>query len=119
MIKSMDDLLKIKNSVQKEQRNKNIRVFVGLSSCGIAAGAEEVYEKLHKEIEERNLSNVELVRTGCVGYCFAEPTIEIQREDKSPILLGNIHTEDVESIIELHIVHGIDKSKYMLERSDG
>ena len=46
-------------------------IVVGMSTCNIAAGAEEVYGYL----EERVASGLDatLSITGCFGMCFAEP----------------------------------------------
>ncbi len=52
------------------------RVFVGLGSCGIAAGAQDIYDYFKSgDIEE----TAELEVTSCVGMCYAEPIVEIEQ----------------------------------------
>lgn len=53
-----------------------MKVVVGLGSCGIAAGANKVFDKLQSEITEREL-DIDLQKTGCVGMCHLEPIIDI------------------------------------------
>ena len=53
-----------------------MKVVVGAGSCGIAAGADKVYEGLSIFLAEKDLS-VELEKTGCIGTCFLEPIVEV------------------------------------------
>jgi NADH-quinone oxidoreductase subunit F len=100
--------IKRKNQASREGR----RILVGMSSCGIAAGAKEVYEKLEHEIKERNLP-VAIDITGCTGYCYSEPTINIFKGQES-YLLGPIHPDDVVTILETFIIHDGHASKYLI-----
>ena len=56
---------------------ENTRVFVGLGSCGIAAGAQDIHDYMEKELKSEDM-NLEV--TSCVGMCYAEPIVEIERE---------------------------------------
>ncbi|HCX64951.1 MAG TPA: NADH-quinone oxidoreductase subunit F, partial [Eubacteriaceae bacterium] len=57
-----------------------MKAVVGLGSCGIAAGASKVYEKLENEIKKRELS-MDLDITGCVGMCHLEPIVDVYDDD--------------------------------------
>lgn len=57
-----------------------MKVVVGLGSCGIAAGANKVYQELKTEIEEKNL-DIELKITGCVGMCHLEPIVDFYDDE--------------------------------------
>lgn len=59
-----------------------MKVVVGLGSCGIAAGANKVYDKLQDEISQRNL-DIQLMKTGCVGMCHLEPIIDIYDDENN------------------------------------
>ncbi|MBO7094411.1 MAG: (2Fe-2S) ferredoxin domain-containing protein, partial [Spirochaetia bacterium] len=48
-------------------------IIVGLGSCGIASGAQEVYDFFEKNIG----SDIALKKTSCIGICFQEPIVEI------------------------------------------
>lgn len=56
-----------------------MKIVVGLGSCGIAAGANKVFDKLQSEISERDL-DIQIMKTGCVGMCHLEPIVDIYDE---------------------------------------
>ena len=70
-VNSVDDLNKLKERLQKEHQLKeqtDTIVTVGMSTCGIAAGARKVYEAILKEVEKRNPQYYR-EKTGCIGLC--------------------------------------------------
>ena len=76
-----------------------IIVKVGLASCGRAAGAMEVYDKL-KEYLEQNEGAYILKRTGCIGMCFEEPIVSLSGSEIGEITLGKVNAENVINLIE-------------------
>ena len=52
------------------------RISVGMATCGLATGAQEVYDALEDAIAKAGLDIV-LSRTGCVGFCQIEPLVDI------------------------------------------
>ena len=44
---------------------------VGVASCGIAAGADKVFEKLKEKA-----GDIPVIGVGCLGHCYAEPVVE-------------------------------------------
>jgi len=76
-----------------------ITVKVGMASCGLAAGADAVYEALKKSpavIEGK----IELKKTGCIGYCAMEPLVELIEDDKRFTLYGGVEPDKVNDIID-------------------
>jgi NADH-quinone oxidoreductase subunit F len=71
------------------------RFKVGMSSCGISAGADKVYEKLKDLVSEQQDISVEL--TGCIGFCYAEPLVEIVHHGKSNFY-SNVDEQKIEEI---------------------
>ncbi len=69
------------------------RILVGMSTCGIASGAEAAYEAIGAAVAEAGLDNVEVVKTGCVGLCHAEPTVEVERPGKPLATVGKVDAE--------------------------
>ena len=57
-----------------------MKVVVGLGSCGIAAGANKVYDLIKEEIESKNL-DIDLEKAGCVGSCHLEPIVDFYDEN--------------------------------------
>ncbi|OGI07478.1 MAG: NADH dehydrogenase [Candidatus Margulisbacteria bacterium GWF2_35_9] len=72
-------------------------IKVGLGTCGIAAGAKEVYNKFETLIGKK--SNLVLDYTSCNGMCFHEPIVEIIYPNKTSIMLGGVDVSDVEGIL--------------------
>ena len=77
------------------------KVLVGLASCGIAAGANKVYQKIEALAEAEKL-DVELKKTGCIGMCYREPLVEVV-DDTGSYLYGEIDEEKAVEIMDKHI----------------
>ena len=93
---------------------KRDRVVVGLATCGIAAGGVEVMDELGREIKKRRL-DAELTETGCIGTCFAEVLVEVEKEGMPTVTYGDVRPEDVPALVESHLVDGkILKEKVLL-----
>ena len=78
-----------------------IKIAVGLGSCGIAAGAGKVYQRL-LEINEAEGGLFELGKTSCVGMCYKEPLVEV-KDENGTYLYGEIDDKRAEEIIEKHV----------------
>lgn len=78
------------------------RIIVGMASCGIAAGAAEVYTALSKKIADQQLI-VDLEKTGCIGACFREPLVEIQVPGMPRVIYGDITPAKVDQLLERHL----------------
>lgn len=118
MFKSSEELKKYSDQLKSESEcNDCIQVLVGMSSCGIAAGAKEVMQAIQETINQRNIGGcVQVKQTGCVGMCYKEPTIEIKRGSES-VLLGPVTIEDVENVVDMHIGNELKVSKYVIPRN--
>ena len=87
---------KYKHSISKTT------IKVGLSSCGIAAGAKEIFDLLQQEIKKQSL-DIELKRCGCVGMCYAEPLVEVHVKGMPQVTYGRVDKNVALDIINLHI----------------
>ena len=113
VIKSVEDLKKLKSSIEKanqkliaENGNKKlVEIKVAMATCGIASGAKSVMEFLIEELPKRNIT-ARVKQTGCMGYCYAEPTIEITMPDEEPVMFGYVDTKKADEIIEKFIKKG-------------
>jgi (2Fe-2S) ferredoxin len=74
-----------------------------MSACGLAAGAEEVFQTLTEEVKKRNLP-VEITKSGCAGMCYAEPMVEIKMEGLPTVIYGKVNSEVALEIVERHIM---------------
>ena len=60
-----------------------------MGTSGLASGAKEIFDFLAIELEKRSI-DAAVIRTGDMGYCFAEPTIEVTRPGENPVVFGNV-----------------------------
>jgi NADP-reducing hydrogenase subunit HndB len=112
-IKTLADLRKKQDEVRSKLSLRDkadnpeaiVQVKVAMATCGIAAGAKEIMEFFINELEKRNIEAI-VTQTGCMGYCYAEPTIEVQKPGEAPIVFGYVDTDKADKIIELYIKKG-------------
>lgn len=101
-----EDLERIKADYKGQDDNY---IKVGMSTCGLAAGAGEVYNFLKEEISKENLP-IHVSQCGCVGMCCAEPLIEVKIEGLPKVMYGKVDKEAAIKIFEGHI-----KSKKLVD----
>lgn len=82
-----------------------ILVKVAMATCGIASGAKTVMEFLTEQLERRNIQGI-ITQTGCMGYCYAEPTIEVTLPGKDPVVFGYVDLKRADQVIEKYIKTG-------------
>ena len=69
---------KMKNKVSLREGENEIRVVVGMATCGIAAGARPVLSAFVEAVNKEELNDkVTVSQTGCIGICQYEPVVEI------------------------------------------
>ena len=77
---------KMKNKVVLREGGEEIRVVVGMATCGIAAGARPVLQALVEQVNELGLSGkVSVSQTGCIGLCQFEPIVEVFEGGKDKV----------------------------------
>lgn len=89
------------------------QVIVGLGSCGIAAGASKVYNKLQALKDAGNLDFV-LKKTSCVGMCYKEPLVEIIDENGN-FLYGDITEDRVVELVQEHVLNHNPVKQYVVK----
>ncbi len=112
-IKSLADLRKMRDEVRSkitlreksESPEERVQVKVAMATCGIASGAKDVMEFMIDSFEKRNIDAV-VTQTGCMGYCYAEPTLEVKVPGKDPIVFGYVDVNKADDIIEKYIKNG-------------
>ena len=110
-MKSLEELLAIRDKAKaamtdREGTGDGIRVVVGMATCGIAAGARPVLNAFVDEVAKRNLKNVTVAQTGCIGMCQYEPIVEVFEPGKEKVTYVQISPEKVAEIVDSHIVNG-------------
>ena len=97
-----------------ENDNSTIRVVVGMATCGIAAGAGPVLDALKSETSKRNLSNVVVSQTGCIGACRLEPIVEVYEKGKEKVTYIHMTPEKALKVVEEHLEKGNVVKDYVL-----
>ncbi len=111
-MKSIEELLAIKEKAQAQiaardaDGNDGIRVVVGMATCGIAAGARPVLKAITEELEKRNVKNVSVTQTGCIGMCQYEPIIEVYAPGKEKVTYVQMTAEKAVKVVANHLVNG-------------
>src|SRR6056297_3256714 len=91
-------------------------VKVDMASCGIAAGAEPVYSKLQSLLDGN--SEVELKKVGCIGFCYMEPLVEIEKAGRR-VTYGEVDVSVAEKIVKQHVENNeLLKENVILDTSD-
>ncbi|MEI6049526.1 MAG: (2Fe-2S) ferredoxin domain-containing protein [Bacteroidota bacterium] len=82
-----------------------VQVKVAMATCGIASGAKTIMEFFLEQLDRRNIAAV-VTQTGCMGYCYAEPTIEVKLPGQDPVVYGFVDLKRADQIIEKYIKTG-------------
>lgn len=107
MKKSIADIKKIKENTKKSiDQTDKIRITVGMATCGLAAGAGAVYDAIKEEIEKLNLTNVELIKTGCIGICQFEPIVEVMIPNQVKATYVKVDSDKASTIVKEDIANG-------------
>ncbi|MEG1527846.1 MAG: (2Fe-2S) ferredoxin domain-containing protein [Clostridia bacterium] len=118
-MKSLQELNAIKEKVLNMGLNRQnvgeetTRVVVGMATCGIAAGARPVLNELIAEVAKRNLKNVIVSQTGCIGMCKYEPIVEVFMPNKEKVTYVLVTPEKVARIVTEHLVNGNPVKEYI------
>ena len=111
-MKTLDELKAIRDNMQKQLNlreavnDSDIRIVVGMATCGIAAGARPVLNRLSEEVSIRKLKNVKVIQTGCIGMCRLEPIVEVYIPGKEKVTYVKVTEDKAAKIISDHIVNG-------------
>ena len=73
------------------------KIVVGAGSCGIAAGAQKVYDALQTELAGKDGAALSI--TGCNGMCFLEPIVDLYDDQNNLTRLVRVKAQDAEAIV--------------------
>ena len=118
-MKSLEELAKIRERMQNKvvlrEGQANIRVAVGMATCGIAAGARPVLNTLVEEVAKRNLNDkVTVTQTGCIGLCRYEPIVEVYEADKEKVTYVKVTADKARRIAKEHLQNGHVITEYTI-----
>jgi NADH:ubiquinone oxidoreductase subunit F (NADH-binding)/NADH:ubiquinone oxidoreductase subunit E/NAD-dependent dihydropyrimidine dehydrogenase PreA subunit len=76
-------------------------IRIGLGSCCVASGSEEVKKSLERSVAYNGL-NINMKKVGCVGMCHQVPLLEMIPSGKEPVLYAHVKPGDVNAIVRKH-----------------
>lgn len=118
-MKSIEELKAIKAKMQDKVAVRNssgdIRIVVGMATCGIAAGARPVLSAFVEGITNEGLAEkVTVTQTGCIGICEYEPVVEVYEKDKEKVTYIKMTADRAKEVIEKHIQGGNVVTEYTI-----
>ncbi|MBR2801858.1 MAG: (2Fe-2S) ferredoxin domain-containing protein [Erysipelotrichaceae bacterium] len=117
-MKSLAELKKMREAalkkVEMREEGKDYRVVVGMATCGIAAGARPVLNRLVEETAEKDYNCV-VTQTGCIGMCVYEPIVEVYGKDGSHTTYVHMTPEKAVKVLEQHIGKGEVVDEYTVD----
>ena len=117
-MKTLEELAQIrermKNKVALREGTGEIRVVVGMATCGIAAGARPVMHAFMDEVNKRQLQHVTISQTGCIGMCRLEPMVDVITPDGNKVTYVHVKPEMVPRIVAEHVVNGRPVEEYTI-----
>ena len=122
-MKSLAELQAIKDRMKDKivlrEGTGDVRVVVGMATCGIAAGARPVLNAFVEEVNKAELyEKVTVSQTGCVGYCQLEPIVEIYEAGKEKITYIKMTPDKAKEVVEKHLKGGNVVTEYTVAKVD-
>ena len=123
-MKTLEEISKIREEKRKEldlrkntnadTREKHILICHG-TGC-TSSKSPKILEKFNELIKEKNIENVRVIKTGCFGLCAKGPIVIVRPED---VFYAMVTPEDVEEIVEEHIIKGNIVERLLCKDIDG
>ena len=122
-MKSLAELQAIKDRMRSKvilrEGSGDVRVVVGMATCGIAAGARPVLNAFVEEINNGGLiDKVTVSQTGCVGLCQLEPIVEVYEAGKEKVTYIKMTPEKVKTVVEKHLKGGNVVTEFTVANAD-
>ena len=118
-MKSLEELKAIRERMKnqmdvRDQSGDNIRVVVGMATCGIAAGAKPVLNAFLEQVQLHGLKNVTVSQTGCIGVCRLEPIVEVYVPGEEKVTYVKMDPDKVPTIVGEHLVNHQVVTRYTI-----
>ena len=108
---------KMKDKVVLREGTGDIRVVVGMATCGIAAGARPVLNTFVEAINDADLGGkVTVTQTGCIGICQYEPIVEVYESGKEKVTYVKMTPEKAAEVVEKHLKGGKVVADYVMNK---
>ena len=119
-LRTADELTALRDRKRRElasTRATSTQIYIGMGTCGIAAGARETMAAIRAELERRRIGAAVSI-VGCIGMCAREPLVDVQQAGKPRVTYGNITADRVARLIEEHLIKGLPVKEWAIGRLD-
>jgi len=118
-MKSLAELAAIRDRMRDKivlrEGGNEIRIIIGMATCGIAAGARPVLNAFVEGVNREGLTGqVSVSQTGCIGICQYEPVVEIFQSGKDKVTYVKMTAEKAQRVLEEHIKGGKVVDEYTI-----
>ena len=122
-MKSLAELKAIKDRMKEKvilrEGTSQVRVVVGMATCGIAAGARPVLNAFVEAVNENGLTGkVTVSQTGCIGICQFEPVVEVYEAGNVKTTYVKMTPDKVQTVVEKHLKGGNVVSEFTIAESN-
>ena len=109
---------RMKDKVILREGTNDLRVVVGMATCGIAAGARPVLNAFVEGVSNAGLTDkVTVTQTGCIGICQYEPVVEIFEAGKEKVTYVKMSADKVDRVINEHLKGGNVVAEYTINNN--
>ncbi len=109
---------RMKDKVVLREGTSQVRVVVGMATCGIAAGARPVLNAFVESVNESGLAgDVTVSQTGCIGICQYEPVVEVYEAGGAKTTYVKMTPEKAKTIVEKHLKGGNPVAEFTIASS--
>jgi len=118
---TLEDLRKLRETKKREMNrrdsnDKSAQIIIGMGTCGIAAGAKQVFDAFLEELEHHGVQDTRITQTGCMGLCFSEPTVEVDVPGMPRVIYGNVDDKVARRIVKEHLIGGSLVSDHIFDK---
>ncbi|HHY47066.1 MAG TPA: (2Fe-2S) ferredoxin domain-containing protein [Firmicutes bacterium] len=127
ILRSVDDLRdlrkKLRDSGRLEGRipgapgRAGTRITVGFGVCGLMASADKIYDAIVDELSSRRITDVTVKKSGCLGFCGAEPTVVVDRPGSPATAYARVSPSGARRIVVQHVINGHVVREFLACRS--
>jgi len=113
-IKTLKELNRLKEKSTELIYPHKTKVLVGMATCGLVSGAQEVFQAIREEVKEKKLDII-LARTGCIGFCQKEPLVDIIKPGWPKISYCKMNSKKAKEAI-YWLIQGKIKKEWILAK---
>jgi len=102
-----------KANLAEKRQDGTHRIFIGMATCGLAAGALETKAAFEQVLAEQEIAAL-IVPVGCLGHCYAEPLVVIESPGFPPIAYHDVTPGKAKVLVKSFLAGGDPMFEYVL-----